>query len=81
VTSRLTRILRRYCDHRIRYNRSESSSQRFGGVSALRIGGPICAIGLALTIASSSILASGSIAELLSEQLGWVFVWIGLWFP
>jgi hypothetical protein len=81
VTDRLTRTLRRYCDHRIRYNRGESSSQRFGGISALRIGAPLCAIGLALTITSSSKLPSGSIAEVLAEQLGWVLVWIGLWFP
>ncbi len=81
VAERLARTLRRYCDHRIRYNRRESSSQRFGGISALRIGAPICALGLALTIASSSLMSSGSIAEVLAEQLGWVFVWIGLWFP
>jgi hypothetical protein len=81
VAERLARTLHRYCDHRIRYNRRESSSQRFGGISALRIGAPICALGLALTIAATRLLASGSTAEALAEQLGWVFVWIGLWFP
>jgi hypothetical protein len=81
VTERLSRTLRRYCDHRIRYNRHESSSQRFGGINALRIGAPLCGIGLALTVASISTLREGSIAEALAEQLGWVFVWIGLWFP
>jgi len=81
VTERLARTLRRYCDHRIRYNRRESSSQRFGGISAIRIGAPICAVGLALTVAATSLLRSGSIAEALAEQLGWVLVWIGLWFP
>src|SRR5580698_7251758 len=49
VAERLARTLNRYCEHRIRYNRRESSSQRFGGISALRIGAPICALGLALT--------------------------------
>jgi hypothetical protein len=81
LVDRLTRTLRRYCDHRIRYNRGESRSQRLGGVSALRIGGPICVLGLALTLMSSSLLSSGSIPEVLSEQFGWVLVWIGLWFP
>jgi hypothetical protein len=81
VAERISRTLRRYCDHRIRYNRHESNSQRFGGINALRIGGPLCAVGLALTVASISTLREGSIAEALAEQLGWVFVWIGLWFP
>ena len=81
VAVRLGRTLQRYCDHRIRYNRSESRSQRFGGVSALRIGGPICALGLVLTIASSTAWPSPSIPEVLAEQFGWVLVWIGLWFP
>jgi hypothetical protein len=45
LSERLTRTLGRYCDHRIRYNRRESSSQRFGGISAARIGVPICLVG------------------------------------
>jgi hypothetical protein len=81
VADRLSRTLHRYCDHRIRYNRRESASQRFGGISALRIGAPICLAGLALTLLSSSILKPGGIAEALAEQFGWVLVWIGLWFP
>jgi hypothetical protein len=81
LTDRLKRTLRRYCDHRIRYNRRESSSQRFGGLSAARIGVPICLAGLALTLASSHLLPSGSIRDTLAEQFGWVLVWIGLWFP
>jgi hypothetical protein len=81
VTERLSRTLRRYCDHRIRYNRRESSSQRFGGISALRIGAPVCAVGLGLTIAATLLLQSGTLSEALAEQFGWVLVWIGLWFP
>ena len=81
VTERLSRTLRRYCDHRIRYNRRESISQRVGGVSAIRIGAPICAVGLGLTIAATLLLRAGSLTEALAEQFGWVFVWIGLWFP
>lgn len=81
VAWRLGRTLRRYCEHRIRYNRSEASAQRLGGLSALRIGGPTCALGLALTIASSTVWPSPGTAQVLAEQLGWVLVWIGLWFP
>lgn len=81
VAGRLSRTLRRYCEHRIRYNRQESRAQRFGGVSALRIGLPICVAGLVLTVAASSILPSGGIVHTLADQLGWVLVWIGLWFP
>jgi hypothetical protein len=81
LAERIKRTLERYCEHRIRYNRRESSSQRFGGVSALRIGVPICLVGLFLTLASSQLLPSGSIRDVLAEQFGWVLVWIGLWFP
>jgi hypothetical protein len=81
AAERLARTLRRYCDHRIRYNRRESRAQRFGGVSALRIGVPICALGLALTIASGMIRPATGVAHVVADQLGWVLIWIGLWFP
>jgi hypothetical protein len=73
--------LRRYCANRIRYNRRESRAQRFEGVSALRVGVPICLLGLVLTIAASAIKPASGIAHILSDQLGWVLIWIGLWFP
>ena len=81
VADRLARTLRRYCTHRIRYNRRESRAQRFGGVSALRIGVPICALGLALTVAASKVQPSSRIEHVITDTLGWVLVWIGLWFP
>lgn len=81
MAARLGRTLRQYCEHRIRYNRSEASAQRLGGLSALRIGAPICGLGLALTIASSTMWPSPDTAQVLAEQLGWVLVWVGLWFP
>jgi hypothetical protein len=81
LSERLKRTLGRYCDHRIRYNRRESNSQRFGGISAARIGVPICLVGLALTLLSSHVLPEGSIRDVLAEQFGWVLVWIGLWYP
>jgi hypothetical protein len=81
VAGRLSRTLRRYCEHRIRYNRSEANAQRLGGLSALRIGGPVCALGLTLTITSSTVWPSSGTGQVLADQLGWVLVWIGLWFP
>jgi hypothetical protein len=81
VASRIGRTLRRYCDHRIRYNRRESRAQRYGGISALRIGIPICAFGLALTVAASEVHPWSGIPHVITDTLGWVLVWIGLWFP
>jgi hypothetical protein len=81
VTGRLARTLRRYCDHRIRYNRREGQAQRVGGVSALRIGVPVTAVGLALTVAATRIRPSTSAASIITDHIGWVLAWIGLWFP
>jgi len=81
VADRLTRTMRRYCLHRIRYNRREARAQRLGGVSALRIGLPIGALGLAFTVAASTIKPQAGTVHVIADQLGWVLVWIGLWFP
>jgi hypothetical protein len=81
VAERLSRTLRRYCNHRIRYNRRESQAQRVGAVSALRIGIPITALGLVLAAVSTRIKPSGGAANLVTDHLGWVLAWIGLWFP
>jgi hypothetical protein len=81
VGERLTGTLRRYCHHRIRYNRRESQAQRVGGVSALRIGVPVSALGLVLTAVATTIRPSGGAANLVTDHLGWVLAWIGLWFP
>jgi hypothetical protein len=81
VAARLSRTLRRYCEHRIRYNRRETQAQRVGGVSALRIGLPVSALGLVLTAVASTIEPANSAANLVTDHLGWVLAWIGLWFP
>jgi hypothetical protein len=81
VKERLVRTLRRYCDHRIRYNARESRATRVGGVSALRIGVPVTALGLVLTALATTIRPSGGAAEVIVDHLGWVLAWIGLWFP
>jgi hypothetical protein len=81
VAERLSRTLRRYCDHRIRYNRRETRALRVGGVSALRIGIPVSALGLVLTIVATTIRPAGGAANLVTDHVGWVLAWIGLWFP
>jgi hypothetical protein len=81
VAGRIGRTLHRYCDLRIRYNRHESRAQRFGGITALGIGVPLAAIGLALTVAASLVHPWSGIPHVITDTLGWVLVWIGLWFP
>lgn len=81
MAERLARTLHRYCDHRIRYNRREMRALRVGGVSALRIGLPVCALGLVLTAVALTIKPSTSAGQLVTDHLGWVLAWIGLWFP
>jgi hypothetical protein len=81
VAERLARTLRRYCDHRIRYNRRETRALRVGGVSALRIGIPVSALGLVLTVVATTIHPEGGAANLITDHIGWVLAWIGLWFP
>jgi hypothetical protein len=81
VAERLARTLRRYCDHRIRYNRREGQAQRVGGVAALRVGIPVSALGLVVAAEATRIRPTGSAGNLVTDHLGWVLAWIGLWFP
>lgn len=78
---RLSRTLRRYCNHRIRYNLREGRAQRFEGISALRVGVPVCALGLVLVAVATAIRPSNGAAQLIVDHLGWVLAWLGLWFP
>jgi hypothetical protein len=81
LSSRMARTLRRYCEHRITYNRRERRATRLGGISSLRIGLPIAAFGLALTLLALQMESDSSVARLVEDHLGWVLAWIGLWFP
>jgi hypothetical protein len=81
VPERLSRTLRRYCAHRVRYNQRETRAQRTGGISALRIGLPVSAVGLVLTAVASTMRPATGAANLVTDHLGWVLAWIGLWFP
>ena len=81
LDQRLARTLRRYCRHRLRYNRWESRSLRLGGLSALRIGIPVTALGLVLTVLATGMRPAGGAANVVTDHVGWVLAWIGLWFP
>ncbi|MGP0027633.1 MAG: hypothetical protein ACLPKE_30370 [Streptosporangiaceae bacterium] len=81
LDDRLARTLRRYCEHRLRYNRWESRALRFGGISALRIGVPVTALGLILTVLATRMRPAGDAANVITDHVGWVLAWIGLWFP
>jgi len=78
---RMSRTLRRYCNHRTTYNERERRATRFTGVSSLRIGLPIAAAGLLLTYTSVRLTDEDSAIRLVTDHLGWVLGWIGLWFP
>ncbi len=78
----IARTLRRFCDQRLFYNQSERRALRFDGVTALRIGLPIAVVGLAMTAwAASMDDSTNEIARSVTDHLGWVFAWLGLWFP
>ncbi len=81
VTERLARTLKRYCAHRVRYNQRETRAVRAGSVSALRTGVPVTALGLALTALATTIRPANGVVQLITDHLGWVLAWIGLWFP
>ena len=81
LDDRLARTLRRYCKHRLRYNRWESRALRLGGISALRIGVPVTALGLILTVLATRMRPADGAATVITDHVGWVLAWIGLWFP
>jgi hypothetical protein len=81
VSQNLVQTLRRYCMHRMRYNRRETRALRLGGIGALRVGVPVAAVGLLLVAAATSIRPSDGTDHVIVDHLGWVLLWLGLWFP
>jgi hypothetical protein len=81
LTGRMRRTLHRYCNHRMQYNGRERRATRFDGFSAFRVGLPIAALGLGLTVLATRVLAGNDVASLIEDHVGWVLAWIGLWFP
>jgi hypothetical protein len=81
VQERLARTLRRYCNDRLRYNGRETRALRFGSISALRVGVPVGALGFLMVAVATSIRPRGGAAQLIVDHLGWVLMWLGIWFP
>src|SRR4029077_2594951 len=81
LTVRMSRTLNRYCNHRTLYNERAQRATRFTGISSLRIGLPIAALGLLLTWTSVRATDEDSAIRLITDHVGWVLGWLALWFP
>jgi hypothetical protein len=79
LSDRFSVALRRYCNQRIRYNERERSAVRLGGVRSLVVGVPIAVVGYLLVIFESRLV--GPAGNIVLDTTGWVFVWVGVWFP
>jgi hypothetical protein len=81
VAERISRTMRRYCDHRITYNSRERRAMRFDGAASLWIGLPIAAVGFFIVILDAKVINTTQDAGLVLDTGGWVLAWVGLWFP
>jgi hypothetical protein len=81
MEARVSSTLRRYCDHRLSYNKREGMALRLDGTTALRIGLPITAVGLVMTVWAAHMQSDDEVVRAVVDHLGWVLAWIGLWFP
>jgi hypothetical protein len=81
MEQRVGRTLARYCEHRISYTQRERRAVRFDGLFSLWVGLPIVVLGFVLVIVKGSIVGSTGNANLVLDTGGWVFVWLGIWFP
>jgi hypothetical protein len=79
MADRFSVALRRYCNQRIRYNERERRAVRLGGVRALFVGVPIVVAGYLLVIFEGRLV--GPTGNIVLDTTGWVFVWLGIWFP
>jgi hypothetical protein len=79
LADRFSVALRRYCNQRIRYNERERRAVRLGGVRALAVGVPIVVLGYVLVIYEGRLV--GPAGNIVWDTTGWVFVWLGIWFP
>jgi hypothetical protein len=79
MADRFSVALRRYCNQRIRYNERERRAVRLGGVRSLLVGVPIAVLGYLLVIFEGRLV--GPTGNIVWDTTGWVFVWVGIWFP
>ena len=81
IGERLTRTLRRYCDHRMAANRRSVQATRLEGVQSLFIGLPMVVAGLLIVFLASRLLEEHGNPNLVLQTIGGVLAWVGLWFP
>jgi hypothetical protein len=81
TAQRMSRTLRRYCKGRLRYNRRETRALRLSGINALQVGLPVAAVGFGLVALATQIKPSDGAVHLIVDHLGWVGMWLGVWFP
>src|SRR5262249_16609706 len=77
----MKRTLRRYCDHRISYNRRERRAVRFDGLAAWRIGLPIALLGVLVMMWAAQIDEDNEVGRLIVDHFGFVLAWLGFWYP
>ncbi|MBV9205397.1 MAG: hypothetical protein JO037_08315 [Actinobacteria bacterium] len=78
---RISMALRHYCDQRISYNERERRAIRLGGLRSLWVGVPIVVIGYLLVIFAGKLVGYTGDTNLVFNTTGWVFVWVGIWWP
>lgn len=81
TAERIGRTLRRYCEHRIDYNKRERRAVRYDGLWSLRVGLPIFILGLIAVVNTVRVAGRQGNFNLAFDTVGWVLVWVGLWFP
>lgn len=81
TAERIGRTLRRYCSHRISYNQRERRAVRRDGVSSLRVGLPVAALGFLVAVLVSRSVGGSNDVQILLDTAGWVLAWVGLWYP
>ncbi len=81
TAGQIGRTLRRYCEHRIDYNKRERRAVRYDGLWSLRVGLPIFILGLIAVVNTVTLAGRSGNINLAFDTVGWVLVWVGLWFP
>ena len=75
------RTLSRYCEHRMRYNRREQRATRFNGLERAAHRHPPGRARPRPHRRGRPLAHEDSALQLVEDHLGWVFAWIGLWYP
>ena len=73
--------LRHYCAHRRHENENEVRAMKRTGWRALRIGFPITLLGLVIVGIAGHMGHTDDPIRDVVEITGWVFAWLGLWYP